>query len=296
MCAKRRQELRESSSRTEGEATPNARGRRGPGTREGKARIRYNARKHGGWSTAPVLPGLEDPAQWRDHLARLWADFEPATYIEECLVYDIAHTIWRIRRVNRYEEALLREEQQRDVEQDLMREWREKMGREDVFPRSLTAEEAQHEFERRSALLTRLAQMAATEPVSDADVLVVLQACGDPEATHVDASRLITPGSWTAGRVCERVRKLARSHGKDTSALLEEAAKDMQLRANVLEVIHLGSDARRRDLRELRLVMPDQQDGLIRVRAHLNRHLFQVLRARGDARTPRRGRRPAGPT
>ncbi|MDP9237198.1 MAG: hypothetical protein M3P30_07360 [Chloroflexota bacterium] len=45
--------------------------RTGPNTPESKAVVRLNAVQHGIFAAAPVIPGVEDPAEWRAFRAAL---------------------------------------------------------------------------------------------------------------------------------------------------------------------------------------------------------------------------------
>jgi hypothetical protein len=80
----------------------NARKSTGPKTPEGKATSSRNAVKHGVLA-APVLPGLESPEAWEDHLTDVVKSLAPVGYIENLLAERIALIAWRLQRVVRYE-------------------------------------------------------------------------------------------------------------------------------------------------------------------------------------------------
>ncbi len=78
----------------------------GPKTTEGKAVVARNAVKHGLLSRLGVLPGVEEQGVWEEHLARVCADLQPASYLEESLASRIAQLLWRLGRAAQYEQAV----------------------------------------------------------------------------------------------------------------------------------------------------------------------------------------------
>ena len=78
--------------------------RGGPVTAAGKSKSAVNALVHGCRSSAPVIRG-ERVADWRAHLAAVIDDLRPVGQVETGLVEAIALTLWRQRRVWRYELA-----------------------------------------------------------------------------------------------------------------------------------------------------------------------------------------------
>src|SRR3954453_2674699 len=83
---------------------------RGPATDAGKARSTANAPapSHGLRGTGPfaLLPG-EDPAAFDDLLADLLATYAPADAAERHWVEEVAHTMWRRRRLHALEARVL---------------------------------------------------------------------------------------------------------------------------------------------------------------------------------------------
>src|SRR5688572_13770310 len=79
------------------------RAKTGPKTLGGKARVAGNAITHGVYSVVPVLPGVEDAADWEVHRAGLVASLQPVGHFEAVLVERAAAHLWRLRRVLRYE-------------------------------------------------------------------------------------------------------------------------------------------------------------------------------------------------
>src|SRR3989337_1510771 len=75
----------------------------GPRTTAGKAVASRNALKHGILSRAPVIPGLEDPAEWQRHLKGMFESLQPEGHLEAVLAERIAVVLWRLRRVTQHE-------------------------------------------------------------------------------------------------------------------------------------------------------------------------------------------------
>jgi hypothetical protein len=84
----------------------NAQKSTGPQTSEGKARSAQNALQHGLTAQRPVLPD-EDPAAFIALQERLWAQYRPATAVEEALTATLVHSLWRLQRVPAIEALLL---------------------------------------------------------------------------------------------------------------------------------------------------------------------------------------------
>jgi hypothetical protein len=81
----------------------NARRSTGPRTPQGKAAVSGNALRHGLLSLKPVLPFVENVADWRQHLADTMADLAPVGYLETALAQRVALLLWRLGRVARAE-------------------------------------------------------------------------------------------------------------------------------------------------------------------------------------------------
>lgn len=66
---------------------------------------RLNALKHGFAARSPVLPGIEDEADWKRHLRGMQKSLAPDGYYEEFLVRRLASTFWEIDRLTSYQVA-----------------------------------------------------------------------------------------------------------------------------------------------------------------------------------------------
>jgi hypothetical protein len=89
--------------------------RGGPATSAGKAISRLNATKHGALSE--VIPQHE-VAAYTQHVDLIRRHFQPGSYLEEILTERIANILWRMARVARYEQAVIK----RNVDHALRRD------------------------------------------------------------------------------------------------------------------------------------------------------------------------------
>ena len=86
---------------------PLGRGRTGPKTEKGRAIASRNALKHGITSSDPVIAGMERQSDWRRHLDGIVASLAPEGELERALAERVALLLWRLRRVARYELAVI---------------------------------------------------------------------------------------------------------------------------------------------------------------------------------------------
>jgi hypothetical protein len=77
----------------------------GPTTETGKATSSHNAIKTGLTGRTVLLP-TDDRAAFERHVARLFADFQPATDAEKSLVHSLAATDWRLLRIPTLESGI----------------------------------------------------------------------------------------------------------------------------------------------------------------------------------------------
>jgi len=87
-----------------------SRGRRGPKTAAGKARVSGNAVAHGLTSIRPILPG-ECSTDWQTHRTNIIDALAPVGALETALAEHVASVLWRLRRVMMYESASIDERQ-----------------------------------------------------------------------------------------------------------------------------------------------------------------------------------------
>jgi hypothetical protein len=80
----------------------NAKKSTGPKTSAGKAKSRFNGLVHGLRSESGFIPG-EDPQEFEQDLARLFAAWKPQDQIERSLLEQIASHQWKLARLDRAE-------------------------------------------------------------------------------------------------------------------------------------------------------------------------------------------------
>jgi hypothetical protein len=83
--------------------------------------VRWNATRHGIRSPAPVVPGVEEKADWEEHRDGILENRSPEGHLEHVLAERVALLSWRLHRVIRYETESIALSQER-VEDDLARE------------------------------------------------------------------------------------------------------------------------------------------------------------------------------
>lgn len=88
-----------------GPVPPKPRKRRVPSDEARRSRKRLNALLHGITSNSPVIPGIEDPKDWRRHCDGIVASIEPVGGLEQFFAQRLASLLWRLNRVVRYEIA-----------------------------------------------------------------------------------------------------------------------------------------------------------------------------------------------
>lgn len=79
--------------------------KRGPNTAEGRVISARNSLTHGITAKAVVLPGIEDPSDWEVHCDGVLESLMPVGYLETELAERVAMLLWRLRRVQRYEQT-----------------------------------------------------------------------------------------------------------------------------------------------------------------------------------------------
>lgn len=74
-----------------------AHGQTGPKTQRGKWHSKWNALKHGRYAKSALLP-FEDEVAFKQHLRDIRAALLPDNYVEQQIVDEYAHTLWRLQR------------------------------------------------------------------------------------------------------------------------------------------------------------------------------------------------------
>jgi hypothetical protein len=74
-----------------------AHGQTGPKTQHGKWHSKWNALKHGRYAKSTLLP-FEDEGAFKQHLREIRAALLPDNYVEQQIVDEYAHALWRLQR------------------------------------------------------------------------------------------------------------------------------------------------------------------------------------------------------
>jgi hypothetical protein len=74
-----------------------AHGQTGPKTQRGKWHSKWNALKHGRYAKSTLLP-FEDETAFKHHLRDIRAALLPDNYVEQQIVDEYAHALWRLQR------------------------------------------------------------------------------------------------------------------------------------------------------------------------------------------------------
>ena len=90
--------------------------RTGPKTPQGRERSSQNAMKHGLTSNRMFVFDNESPEKWQALLEVWTRKLLPADDAEMCIVVDIAHAQWKLRRARTYESGLMDAEMEQQAE------------------------------------------------------------------------------------------------------------------------------------------------------------------------------------
>lgn len=276
----------------------------GPATQEGKEVVRWNATRHGIRSPAPVVPGVEEKADWEEHRDGILESLHPEGHLELVLAERAALLSWRLHRVTRYETesiALLQEK----AEDDLARERRWESGPD--HPEAVRGNAKSDRDDHR--LFKRFAKMEDDKLLSalDADSLIwEAMECADKVAEgEVDPEELLesvsVPGlphsdswdgyeGWSAGLVRAVIEKVAQATHEVPEELLEAAIRSAKWKA---ERSKLEAEKVERELRNMarERLLPDEKtlEKVARYEAHLSRALFKALHELEALQTRRSG-------
>jgi hypothetical protein len=92
--------------------------RRGPRTSAGKARVRFNAIRHGLGVTTPVIPGVERVEDWEAHQAAMRTSLAPVGHLETVLAERAALAAWRLNRIAAYEVVRVVAQQREGIDEE----------------------------------------------------------------------------------------------------------------------------------------------------------------------------------
>jgi hypothetical protein len=267
--------------------------KRGPKTQAGKAIVALNAVQHGARSQTLIIPGIERAEDFDALYDGLVEDVQPVGEFERNLVELAAVSLWRLRRIHRYEVQSISVSLER-VDDDLFRQ-----RVSGLKPRSLDeAETNLRVAEDALALLQRLPAMSDDEPLRQPAVSEIIRwfAVNDEELLHFSLPGLPNVAeheeypNWTAGElraigagVAERLDEPLDEVLEDTIVCLRD---DIEVRRRaVIDVIERLDRMRR----ERVLPENDRLRNLARYEAHINRQFYNAIHELEAAQSRRRG-------
>jgi hypothetical protein len=268
----------------------NARRSTGPKTEVGKEIAKLNAVKHGGLSPLPVLPEVETPDAWQDHLDGTLASLRPFGHLETVLAERIALILWRMNRVARFEREVTAVGQERVIE-DVAEKRR--LDYRATGPDHPDQVRTQLRDARRSlGVIAAMYRRPDGDRMTGDEAEIVLSAVADQTeevAPETFSMPEVVPDEipwsqfdgWTVGRVRQGIAAMAEAEGDDevtADGLLFAALEHYRVETIKLKA---AADSVARDLdhmrRERLLASPPQTDRIARYEAHLSRQLAQAL-------------------
>jgi hypothetical protein len=263
----------------------------GPRTEGGKEVARWNATRHGIRSPSPVVPGVENPEDWREYRDGMLEDLAPAGPLELALAERVAVLAWRLHRVTRYETETIARSQE-SVEEDLASRRRfDSHARGPIHPEDVLA--APKEARRTERVLKKLPDYPDDKRLSGIDAGAVLWAVAERVDDEEDLEGLSFPGvpewaglygdttewdGWSVGLVRKCLTLIASAAGEDLEELMDGAREKARL-----DVISTKSAAERvekqlQNMRRERLLPDEKTLGKVsRYEAHLSRLMFKAL-------------------
>jgi hypothetical protein len=264
----------------------------GPATQEGKEVVKWNAVQHGIRSPAPVVPGVEEMADWEEHREGVLESLSPEGHLEFVLAERVALLSWRLHRVIRYETESIALFQEK-AEDDLAKERRFESG--PAHPEAVRGNAKSDEQDYK--LLKRFAKMKDDKRLSSIDADIIIwgaMECADKVAVgEVDPEELLesvsVPGlpdsdswegyeGWSAGLVRAVIDAIAKATDEVPEDLVEAATRDARFKA---ERTKRETEKVERDLRNMarERLLPDEKtlEKVSRYEAHLSRLMFKAL-------------------
>ncbi|HET7767772.1 MAG TPA: hypothetical protein VFN74_03290 [Chloroflexota bacterium] len=271
----------------------------GPRTPNGKAIVSQNATKFGLFATNPVIRGLESAEEWEDYRHAIVDHFQPVGAFEIASAEGVATTLWRLRRIARFEAAAIGDHAAAAGRDAVPQH------EDGIAALSRGVERAQETLDR----LRRFSTLSARASLSEDDAIDIINGAAD--ACGVDSTELTVPNvpgsvnvfhlrKWTAQHVNDLLGYLAALTRADASAddqyddgphllagLTSEAESDLARAQSLLA----GAEREVERLRRRRVIPPTKaMDKVIRAEAHLNRTLTMYLHELQAAQDRRLGR------
>jgi hypothetical protein len=276
----------------------------GPATQEGKEVVRWNATRHGIRSPAPVVPEVENVADWEEHRAGILESLSPEGHLEEVLAERVALLSWRLNRVTRYETETIVVSQGK-VEDDLADS--RQFGSYVAGPTHPEDVRGVHQDARRvQRVIKRFPKLPDDERLSGADAAGILDLVWGQTDEEVEAEDVQVPEEvpdwagldgdmaewegWTVPLVRECISAIASVAGKDEEELIVGATERARL-----DIISAKAAAERveQDLARMsrERLLPDEKtlEKVARYEAHLSRLFHKALHELEALQTRRSG-------
>jgi len=267
--------------------------KRGPKTEAGKAIVSLNAVRHGALSRALIIPGIERQEDFDALYHGLVSDLAPEGEFEFNLVELIAVSLWKLRRIQRYEVQSISVGLER-VEEDFlhMNPWSPK-------PHSVDDAEANlRKVQDSLAILRRLRSMPADEPLPQGLATGLVDALADDDDGLLDFSLPGLPrmterdgfDKWTAGllrqaaaAIAEQLDTTPDDRIDDVIAHAEDVVEERE--RDLAEVI-----AKLDRMRRERLLPDDAKlQNVSRYEAHTSKQFYQAVHELEASKSRRRG-------
>ena len=280
------------------------RGRSGPKSPDGKARVAVNATSHGIFSRALVLPNVERLEDWEKHIHGVLDSLAPVGHVEILLARRVADAFWRLERFRRYEAAVLRDRvlhsqsELDDLTQEIVRQ---RGGQKTDWEPSPLA--ARWSLVRECVeVLERCATMSADTPINFYTARRALGALADEAQIHLkdvpipdlplDEGQVEVEPVWTAGHFRAALGLIATQVKRASDALIAGAivrarAVDHEIQKKYEWLM------REREAVEALHLLPETEtlQQLTRYEAHLTRQLNHALHQMAILQARRRGER-----
>jgi hypothetical protein len=278
--------------------------RRGPKTREGKARVAFNAVKHGISAKIAVIPGVERAQDWDTFRDETLRDLAPEGFLETALAERVAACGWRLRRVVAFETACIAAEQA-EVE-DEVEAWRPQLRGDDdcgYSPTRFDLDAKLQELDNTMWLLKRLWKMPSDEPLEIEEAVAILQAVAEAadvgwqEVTVPGVPKDVAPenfGKWTVKPMRAAIIILGEKAARTPEGLIKAAKRLVRRKRESAQRCHAKLEralAKHRAHLQRRHLLPDREilERIQRYEAHLIRQGAHALHELEAAQDRRRG-------
>jgi hypothetical protein len=279
----------------------------GPVTEAGKAVSSRNATRHGILAMVPVVPGMEQEADWEALRAGIFDSLSPQGPLEEELANRVALQFWRLRRVERGETGMMANAQASVVE-DVAGNPASRESYESSLSRTL--KDAGALLEESRLLLCRLnelrnlaveALLAGREPAGTVAEPEVVSSNSARIRVLPDGRKIVTWPDWCTEDLREYLAALESVESRAPDQLREKPLLFTQeefdglqkwLAEALAEVEQIQSRMRARVERERRerlLPSEKEMERLSRYEAHLSRELYKALHELEALQARRRG-------